>query len=132
MDAALRVESRYFAHVLQTREAAAMMRSLFVSKGELDKVARRPAAEPRRSIAKLGVIGAGFMGPGIAYVSAKAGMDVVLIAREVASAEKGKAHSESLMSKDVSRGRATPEEREALLSRIHRGGDDADLAGCDL
>jgi 3-hydroxyacyl-CoA dehydrogenase/enoyl-CoA hydratase/3-hydroxybutyryl-CoA epimerase len=132
MDAALRVESRYFAHVLQTREAAAMIRSLFVSKGELDKGARRPAAEPRRSITKVGVIGAGFMGAGITYVSAKAGMEVVLIDRDQASAEKGKAHSDGLISKDISRGRATTAEKEALLARISPTADYAALAGCDL
>ena len=94
MDAALKVESRYFAHVLQTKEAAAMIRSLFVSMQELNKGARRPKAEPQRAIKKLGVLGAGFMGAGIAYVSAQAGIDVVLLDRDMPSAEKGKAHSE--------------------------------------
>jgi 3-hydroxyacyl-CoA dehydrogenase/enoyl-CoA hydratase/3-hydroxybutyryl-CoA epimerase len=132
MDAALRVESRYFAHVLTTKEAAAMIRSLFVSLQELNKGARRPPAEPPRSVRKLGVIGAGFMGAGIAYVSAKAGMDVVLIDRDQQSADKGKAHSDSLISKEVSRGRATPEDKDSLLSRIHATADYSDLAGCDL
>jgi len=132
MDAALRVESRYFAHVLQTNEAAAMIRTLFVSKQELDKGARRPAAEPRRAIQKLGVIGAGFMGAGIAYVSAMAGIDVVLIDRDLPSAEKGKAHSGELTAKAVQRGRATQEESDALLARIRPSADYADLDGCDL
>jgi 3-hydroxyacyl-CoA dehydrogenase/enoyl-CoA hydratase/3-hydroxybutyryl-CoA epimerase len=132
MDAALRVESRYFAHVLQTKEAAAMIRSLFVSMQELNKGARRPASEPVRRIGKLGVIGAGFMGAGIAYVSAKAGIEVVLIDRDLASAEKGKAHSDGLVSKDLSRGRTTQDEKDALLARIRPSGDYADLTGCDL
>jgi 3-hydroxyacyl-CoA dehydrogenase/enoyl-CoA hydratase/3-hydroxybutyryl-CoA epimerase len=132
MDAALRVESRYFAHVLQTKEAAAMIRSLFVSMQELNKGARRPPAEPQTPIRKLGIIGAGLMGAGIAYVSAKAGMEVVLIDRDQAAADKGKAHSEGLTAKDVQRGRSTPEEEQALLARIRPSADYADLAGCDL
>jgi 3-hydroxyacyl-CoA dehydrogenase/enoyl-CoA hydratase/3-hydroxybutyryl-CoA epimerase len=132
MDAGLRVESRYFAHVLQTKEAAAMIRSLFVSMQELNKGARRPAGVPPHSVKKLGVLGAGFMGAGIAYVSAKAGIDVVLIDRDQQSADKGKAHSEALVAKDVQRGRATAEEKEALLAKIHATADYADLAGADL
>jgi 3-hydroxyacyl-CoA dehydrogenase/enoyl-CoA hydratase/3-hydroxybutyryl-CoA epimerase len=132
MDAALKVESRYFAHVLRTNEAAAMIRTLFVSKQELDKGARRPAGEPRRAIRKLGVIGAGFMGAGIGFVSAKAGIEVVLIDRDMAAAEKGKAHSDELMTKAIQRGRGTKEEKDALLARIRPSADYADLAGCDL
>jgi 3-hydroxyacyl-CoA dehydrogenase/enoyl-CoA hydratase/3-hydroxybutyryl-CoA epimerase len=132
MDLALRVESRYLAHVLQTKEAAAMIRSLFVSKQELDKGARRPASEPPRPVKRLGVLGAGFMGAGIAYVSAAAGIDVVLLDRDMPSAEKGKAHSDALTTKDVQRGRATEAERQALLTRIRPTADFSDLAGCDL
>jgi 3-hydroxyacyl-CoA dehydrogenase/enoyl-CoA hydratase/3-hydroxybutyryl-CoA epimerase len=132
MDAALRVESRYFAHVLQTKEAAAMVRSLFVSMQELNKGARRPATEPPKSIKKLGVIGAGFMGAGIAYVSASAGIDVVLIDRDMQAAEKGKAHSDGLITKAIQRGRATAGEKEALLGRIRPSADYADLGGSDL
>jgi 3-hydroxyacyl-CoA dehydrogenase/enoyl-CoA hydratase/3-hydroxybutyryl-CoA epimerase len=132
MDAALRVESRYFAHVLTTKEAAAMIRSIFVSMQELNKGARRPPAEPKREVKKLGVIGAGFMGAGIAYVSAQAGMEVMLIDRDLAAAEKGKAHSDELSTKAVGRGHMTADEKAALLSRIRPTADYADLAGCDL
>jgi len=132
MDQALKVESRYFAHVLQTKEAAAMIRSLFVSMQELNKGARRPAGQSKREIRKLGIMGAGFMGAGIAYVSAEAGIEVVLIDRDQGSAEKGKAHSAALMDKAIQRKRATPAEKEALLGRIHPTADYADLAGCDL
>jgi 3-hydroxyacyl-CoA dehydrogenase/enoyl-CoA hydratase/3-hydroxybutyryl-CoA epimerase len=132
MDAALKVESRYFAHVLQTKEAAAMIRSLFVSMQELSKGARRPAGQPKCEIRKLGVMGAGFMGAGIAYVSAQAGIEVVLIDRDRESAEKGKAHSAGLMDKAIQRKRATAEEKDALLALIHPTADYADLKGCDL
>lgn len=132
MDQALTVESRWFAHVLQTREAEAMIRSLFVSMQDLTKGARRPAGVPRSDIKKVGVLGAGFMGAGIAYVTAKAGIDVVLIDRDRETADKGRAHCEELISKAVKRGRATPEDRDALLARIQAGADYAALAGCDL
>jgi 3-hydroxyacyl-CoA dehydrogenase / enoyl-CoA hydratase / 3-hydroxybutyryl-CoA epimerase len=132
MDQALMVESRYFAHVMQTKEAAAMIRSLFVSLQELNKGARRPPAESQRTIKKLGVLGAGFMGAGIAYVSAMAGMDVALLDRDMPSAEKGKAHSDSLSDKAVKRGAMSTEEKAALLSRIKPTTDYADLVGADL
>jgi 3-hydroxyacyl-CoA dehydrogenase/enoyl-CoA hydratase/3-hydroxybutyryl-CoA epimerase len=132
IDLGLKVESRYFAHVLTTKEAAAMMRSLFISMQELKKGARRPTGEEERKIRKLGVIGAGFMGAGIAYVSAAAGMEVVLIDRDLPSAEKGKAHSDQLMAKAIERGRATKEEKEALLNHITPAADYSALAGSDL
>jgi 3-hydroxyacyl-CoA dehydrogenase / enoyl-CoA hydratase / 3-hydroxybutyryl-CoA epimerase len=132
MDQALTVESRYFANVLQTKEAASMIRSLFVSMQELNKGARRPADVPPSKISKVGILGAGFMGAGVAYVTARAGIDVVLIDRDVEAAERGKAYSDTLVSKAVSRGRSTPEAKEELLSRIHTSADYADLKGCDL
>ena len=97
MDAALRVESRQFAHILQTREAAAMIRSLFLSMQELNKGARRPQNIPPTKVKKLAIIGAGFMGASVGYVSARAGIDVVLIDRDQASADKGKAHAQSVI-----------------------------------
>ena len=118
MDQALRVESRYFAKILRSPEAAAMIRSLFLSMQELNKGARRPAAVPAKPIRKIGILGAGFMGAGIAYVSALAGIDVVLIDRDQESADKGKAHSQKLATDQVNRGRATAADRDALLARI--------------
>src|SRR5215471_6299514 len=104
MDLALRVESRWFAKILRTPEAAAMIRSLFVSMQELNKGARRPKDVPANELKKIGVIGAGFMGGAIAYVSALAGLNVVMIDRDPETAEKGKAHSHTLI---TNRGRAT-------------------------
>ena len=120
MDAALRVESRYFTHILQTKEAAAMIRSLFVSMQELNKGARRPQNVPPTKVKKLGVIGAGFMGASIGFVSAQAGIDVVLIDRDQASADKGKAHAKSVIDGNIARGRATEAERDAVLVAHHR------------
>ncbi len=131
-DTALRIEQRYFTEILQTTEAAMMIRSLFVSLQELNKGARRPADAPATKFTKIGVLGAGFMGAGIAYVTAKAGIPVVLLDRDMPSAEKGKAHSDGLVSAQIKKGRASAEERERLLSLITPTVDYADLDGCDL
>jgi len=132
MDLALAVESRYFAKILRSKEAAAMIRSLFVSMGELNKGARRPQDVPATKLRKIGVLGAGFMGAGVAYVAAGAGLEVVLIDRDQESADKGKAHSEKLISRQIAKGRAKSADRDALLARIHATPDYAALEGCDL
>jgi 3-hydroxyacyl-CoA dehydrogenase/enoyl-CoA hydratase/3-hydroxybutyryl-CoA epimerase len=131
-DTALRIEQRYFTEIMQTREAAAMIRSLFVSLQELNKGARRPAGVPETKFKKIGVLGAGFMGAGIAYVTAKAGIPVVLLDRDMEAAAKGKAHSDNLISDQVRKGRAKPEDKDRVLSLITPTADYADLAGCDL
>ncbi len=131
IDLALKRESRYFANTLATPEAKAMVRSLFVNMQELNKGARRPDVA-KREINKVGVLGAGFMGAGIAYVTAKAGIEVVLIDRDQESADKGKAYSEGLLDKAISRKRSTPEKKEALLSKINATADYAALESCDL
>ena len=132
MDQALRVESRWFAKILRSPEAAAMIRSLFVSMQELNKGARRPAAVPAKKIKKIGVLGAGFMGAGIAYSARCVGIEVVLIDRDQESADKGKAHSQKLMTDQVNKGRATAADRDALLARITATPDYAALKDVDL
>ncbi|HVQ10547.1 MAG TPA: FAD-dependent oxidoreductase, partial [Methyloceanibacter sp.] len=132
MDIALRVESRWFAKILRSPEAAAMIRTLFVSTQELNKGARRPKAVPATPLKTIGVIGAGFMGAGIAYVTAMAGLDVVLLDRDRDAADKGKAHSAKLMNDQVSKGRASAAERDALLARIRPGSDYSALRDCEL
>jgi 3-hydroxyacyl-CoA dehydrogenase/enoyl-CoA hydratase/3-hydroxybutyryl-CoA epimerase len=132
MDLALRVESRWFAKIARSPEAAAMMRSLFVSMQDLNKGARRPAAVPANKFKRVGIIGAGFMGASIGYVTAQAGMEVVLIDRDQESADKGKAISQKLISEQVNKGRATAADRDALLARITATPDYGALKDCDL
>jgi 3-hydroxyacyl-CoA dehydrogenase/enoyl-CoA hydratase/3-hydroxybutyryl-CoA epimerase len=132
VDLALRVESRWFAKILRTPEAAAMIRSLFVSMQELNKGARRPAAVPPGLLQRVGIVGAGFMGAGIAYVTAAAGIDVVLIDRDRETAERGKRQAQRLISEQVNRGRASAVERDALLKRIEPTDEYAALKDCDL
>jgi len=131
-DTALRIEQRYLASLFQTTETAMMIRSLFVSLQELNKGARRPQNVEPTNFKKIGVLGAGFMGSGIAYVTAKAGIPVVLLDRDVPAAEKGKAHSEKLVTEAIAKGRAKPEDKDRLLSLITPTDDYALLDGCDL
>jgi 3-hydroxyacyl-CoA dehydrogenase/enoyl-CoA hydratase/3-hydroxybutyryl-CoA epimerase len=132
MDLALRVESRWFARILRSPEAAAMIRTIFVSTQELSKGARRPENEPPTQLKTIGVIGAGFMGAGIAYATALAGLDVVLLDRDQAAADKGKAHSADLMRDQVDKGRSTAADRDALLARITATSDYGALRNCEL
>ena len=132
IDQGLRVESRYFANVLRTKEAAAMIRTLFVSMQELNKGARRPANVAPSKIKKVAVLGAGFMGASIAYVTASAGIEVVLVDKDQESADKGKSLSDKLISDQIKKGRANPEAKDQLLARIKATADYKDIADSDL
>ncbi|WP_026613324.1 FAD-dependent oxidoreductase [Ensifer aridi] len=131
-DTGLKIEQRYFTEILQTTEAFSMIRSLFISMQELGKGARRPAGVPKTELKKVGVVGAGFMGASIAYVTAAAGIPVTLIDRDMEAAEKGKAHSEGLVKDSIGKGRLTKEEGEMLLSRITPSADYGDLKDAGL
>ena len=131
-DTALRIESRYFAKVVRSPEAAAMIRSLFVSMQDLNKGARRPAGAPATTLKKIGVLGAGLMGAGIAYVTAQAGIEVVLIDRDQDAADKGKAYSAKLLADSVKKGRAKQADADAVLARITPTPDYEKLKGVDM
>ncbi|MGF6307311.1 3-hydroxyacyl-CoA dehydrogenase/enoyl-CoA hydratase/3-hydroxybutyryl-CoA epimerase [Bradyrhizobium sp. i1.8.4] len=132
IDAALRVESRYFTKVLRSKEAAAMIRSLFLSMQELNKGARRPAGVPPTKVKKLAVIGAGFMGASVGYVSAQAGIDVVLVDRDQDSADKGKGHAKTVVDGLIAKGRMKQEAGDAILARISATADYNVISDCDL
>jgi 3-hydroxyacyl-CoA dehydrogenase/enoyl-CoA hydratase/3-hydroxybutyryl-CoA epimerase len=132
IDSGLNIESQYFGKLLAGPVARNMMRSLFVNKGAADKLVRRPDGIEKSRITKLGVLGSGMMGAGVAYVSAKAGMKVVLLDTDIEKAEFGKSYSTKLLDKAIQRGYSTPAKKDALLGLIQTTTDYADLEGCDL
>ncbi|MCW5725146.1 MAG: enoyl-CoA hydratase/isomerase family protein [Maricaulaceae bacterium] len=132
MDAAIRIESRYFTKLMMRPESRNMIRSLFLSKQALDKGGRRPAGEKAAEIKKIAVIGAGFMGAGVATVSAQAGIEVVLIDRDQESADKGRQHALDHFAKGVKRGKLTEDKAKALGGLITATTDYAKLKDVDL
>tara|TARA_Y100001933_G_scaffold227149_1_gene241666 strand:- start:1661 stop:3856 length:2196 start_codon:yes stop_codon:yes gene_type:complete len=130
-DTALKIEARWFTNVLMNPSSSAMIRSLFINKEALEKGANRPEA-PDQRVRKLGVLGAGMMGAGIALVSAQAGIEVVLIDQKQEAADRGKAHTADFMDAGIKRGKATEAKKAEVLGRITATTDYAALKGCDL
>jgi 3-hydroxyacyl-CoA dehydrogenase / enoyl-CoA hydratase / 3-hydroxybutyryl-CoA epimerase len=126
------MKARWFPSTrLMNPSSSAMIRSLFINKEALEKGANRPDVADQ-SVKRLGVIGAGMMGAGIAYVAAQAGIEVVLIDSTQEAADKGRAHSEGLLDKGIQRRKVTPEKKAEVLARITATTDYAALAGADL
>ncbi len=130
-DTALRIEARYFTQVLMDPSSTAMIRSLFLNKEALEKGANRPDVADQ-TVKKVGILGAGMMGAGIAYVSAMAGIEVVLIDAAQESADRGKAYSEGLLDKGIQRKKVTEEKKAQVLGQITATTDYDALKGCDL
>ena len=131
-DAASVVESRYFAACVMSRTSKNIINTLWYQLNAIKKGASRPAGVAATPVKKLGVLGAGMMGAGIAYISAKAGIDVVLLDTTQAQADKGKDYSQALLDKAIKRGKSTAERRDALLAHISASTDFEQLQGCDL
>ncbi len=130
-DTAIKIEARWFTNVLLNPSSSNMIRSLFINKEALEKGAVRPDVADQK-VKKVGVIGAGMMGAGIALVSALAGIEVVLIDSKQEAADKGKAYTTAYMDKGIARKKATEEKKDAVLSLITATTDYDALKGCDL
>jgi 3-hydroxyacyl-CoA dehydrogenase/enoyl-CoA hydratase/3-hydroxybutyryl-CoA epimerase len=131
-DAGCELESRYFAACLASPEARNMVGTLWFQLNAIKKGQSRPAGVPPSKVRRLGILGAGMMGAGIAHVSARAGIDVVLLDVTQQAADQGKAWSQAKLDAAVKKGRSTAEQRDALLARIEATTAYEKLAGCDL
>lgn len=132
IDTAFLIEGRYFADLATGQTSTNMIQAFWFDLNRINGGGSRPADVPASTPRKVGVLGAGMMGAGIAYVTAKAGIDVVLKDVSAEAAEKGKAYSRKILDKQIAKGRSTEAKRDALLGRIHATADAADLAGCDF
>ena len=131
-DTALRIEARWFTNIVMNPSSSAMIRSLFISKGALEKGAVRPKNVPDQSVRIIGILGAGMMGAGIALVAAQAGIEVVLVDQDQNSANKGKEYSEKYLTDGIKRGKISEKIREKTLNRILATDDYTKLADADL
>lgn len=131
-DKALDLESKHFAKLLCDPVARNIVRTMFVSKGELAGLSRRPAGVAKAQVVTAGILGAGMMGSGIALVAAAAGINVVLLDTDLGGAEKGKSNCAGALAKDVQRGRRTESQADAILARIRATASYTDLANCGL
>ena len=132
IDNGLKIESRFFVACVLSDVSKNMINSLWTQLNSIKKGQSRPQGFERSKVSKVGILGAGMMGAGIAYVSAKAGMEVVLLDTAIEGAEKGKSYSTKLLDKAISRGRSTEAKKQALLDLIKTTTFYEDLEGCDL
>ncbi|KAB1154278.1 enoyl-CoA hydratase [Tenacibaculum aiptasiae] len=132
IDNALEIEARYFVDTLFSKETKNIIRSSFIFIGDAAKGKAKPKGFERASYKKVGVLGAGMMGAGIAYVTAKAGIEVALKDVSIESSERGKSYSEKIEQKKLAKGRTTEIKMNALLEKIKATDKVEDLVDCDL
>ena len=132
IDSGLRIEAKYFVELLTGQVAGNMIRSLFINKQSADKLRARPEGVEKSKVTTLGMLGAGMMGSGIALVSARAGMNVVLLDSTEEQAAKGKEYTEKFLEKRVARKKMSSDDAAAMLDRIKVTTDYNDLESCEL
>ena len=132
IDTAFKIETRYFVSLVTGQVAKNMTKAFFFDLQHINSGGSRPKGFEKYTARKVGVLGAGMMGAAIAYVAAKAGIDVVLKDVSKENAEKGKDYARKLEEKALKRGKTTEEKSKALLDRIVTTGDPADFAGVDF
>jgi len=132
IDAGLKIESKYFAKLLAGPVARNLIGTMFIAKGRADRLASRPSEVPQMQVRRIGVIGAGMMGSGIAYASARANVDVMLLDATLAQAETGRQYSLALTQSLVHAGKMDSARAGEILDRIRPTTEYAGLADCDL
>lgn len=132
IDSAMRIETRYFVELVCGQVSKNMINTFWYQLNEINAGAARPEGVEKTKFKKLGVLGAGMMGAGIAYSASTRGIEVVLKDVSQESAEKGKKYSQNILDKKVKKGRLSADKRDATLARIHPTADAADLEGCDI
>ncbi len=132
MDRAIPIEAEYFVQVARSKVAGNLISTMFLGLNKANKGASRPTEIDRTEVRKLGILGAGLMGAGIAYVSALAGIEVVLKDVSIESAEKGKGYSRKILEKGISLGKMDDTRASGILDRIKPTADATDLNNCDL
>ncbi|WP_428313329.1 3-hydroxyacyl-CoA dehydrogenase NAD-binding domain-containing protein [Hydrocarboniphaga sp.] len=128
----LKLEIQHFVTLVQGRVAQNLIRTMFFAKQSADKLARRPKQVPATTVRKLGILGAGFMGAGVAQVSAQAGIDVVLLDRDLVTAQRGRDGIVKALESDVAKGRLAADKKDQILSRISAAEGYEAFADCDL
>ncbi len=131
-DTASRIESRYLTKLITGQNSKNMIQAFFFDLQAINAGSLRPEGVPTYLPTRVGVLGAGMMGAGIAYSCARSGLEVVLKDVSLENAERGKGYSVKLVEKAVARGKMTQEKADELLARITPAEDPAALAGCDL
>jgi len=131
-DQGMEIEAQQFARCLASPVAANTIRTMFIGLNEINKGADRPKGVPVAAWKKIGVLGAGMMGSGIAYAAARRGIETVLKDVDLAAAEHGKSYSEKLLARDVENGKTSRADAERILARIRPSFRAEDLTGCEL
>jgi len=132
LETALDIEARHFANLVVSSEAKNMVRTLHFAMNEANSLGARPAGIPHQKFHRMGMLGAGMMGSGIAYAAASAGVEVVLLDVAKQAAERGRDYARKLLAKLAEKGRMAPDTMEAILARIHPTDDFAALADCEI